>query len=170
MIELREITKDNYEECLHLKVAESQKAFVSSNVHSLAQARVYYETAFPFAVYADETMVGFIMLGYYEVKGYYTLWKFMIDERYQNKGYGKKALRLGIDYLVNRFQVKEVYTAYYAANHIARNLYASVGFRETGEVVGNEVGMRLTVSDMQDIGFAVEDSGKLERIQEADTT
>lgn len=22
-------------------------------------------------------MVGFIMLGYYEVKGYYTLWKFM---------------------------------------------------------------------------------------------
>ncbi|MDE6621419.1 MAG: GNAT family N-acetyltransferase [Lachnospiraceae bacterium] len=42
-------------------------------------------------------MVGFIMLGYYEVEGYYTLWKFMIDEKYQNKGYGKRALRLGID-------------------------------------------------------------------------
>lgn len=90
------------------------------------------------------------MLGYYEAEGYYTLWKFMIDEKYQNKGYGKRALRHGIDYLVNRFQAKEVYTAYYAANRIARHLYASIGFRETGEIVGNEAGMRLIVSDMQD--------------------
>lgn len=148
MVELREITKENYEECLDLKVAESQKAFVSSNVHSLAQAWAYYDTAYPFAIYADDTMVGFLMLGYYEVGEYYTLWKFMIDEKYQKKGYGKKALRLGIDYLVNRFQVKEVYTAYYATNRIARNLYASIGFRETGEVEGNQVGMKLIVSDM----------------------
>lgn len=150
MVELREITKENYDECLHLKTAESQKAFVSSTAHSLAQAWVYYDTAFPFAIYADNTMVGFIMLGYYEAGGYYTLWKFMIDEKYQNKGYGKRALRLGIAYLVNRFQVKEIYTAYYATNRIARNLYASVGFRETGETVGNEVGMKLIVSDMHD--------------------
>lgn len=102
-------------------------------------------------VYADKTMVGFIMLGYYEAEGYYTLWKFLIDEKYQKKGYGKKALRLGIDYLVNRFQVKEVYTAYHAANRIARNLYASIGFRETGEIVGDEVGMKLIVSDMHDL-------------------
>lgn len=84
---------------------------------------------------------------------YYTLWKFLIDEKYQNKGYGKKALRLGVDYLVNRFGVKEVYTAYYASNRIARNLYASIGFRETGEIVGNEVGMKLIVSDMHDSSY-----------------
>lgn len=149
MVELREITKENYEECLNLNVAENQKDYVSSNVHSLAQAWIYYDTAFPFAVYADGTMVGFIMLGYYEVKEYYTLWKFMIDEKYQNKGYGKKALRLGIDYLVDRFKVKEIYTAYYATNTIARNLYASIGFRETGEIVGDQIGMKLIVSNME---------------------
>ena len=148
MVELREITKENYEECLNLNLAESQKNFVSSTAYSLAQAWIYYDTAFPFAIYANNTMVGFIMLGYYEVGGYYTLWKFMVDEKYQKKGYGKKALWLGIDYLVNRFQVKEVYTAYYATNRIARNLYASIGFRETGEVEGNQVGMKLIVSDM----------------------
>ena len=150
MVELRKITKENYEECLNLNIADSQKNFVSSTVHSLAQAWVYYDTAFPFAIYANNTMVGFIMLGYYEIKGYYTLWKFMIDEKYQNKGYGKKALKLGINYLVNRFKVKEVYTAYYAANRIARDLYASIGFCETGEIVGNEIGMKLIVSDMDD--------------------
>ena len=106
MVVLREITKENYEECLNLNIADSQKNFVSSTAHSLAQAWVYYNTAFPFAVYADDVMVGFIMLGYYEEQGYYTLWKFLIDEKYQNKGYGKKALKLGIDYLVNRFNVK----------------------------------------------------------------
>ena len=147
MVELREITKGNYEECLSLNVADSQKCFVSTNAHSLAQAWVYRDTAFPFAVYSDNTMVGFIMLGYYEAKGYYTLWKFMIDEKYQNKGYGRKALKLGIDYLVNRFQVEEVYTAYYSSNDVARNLYRSFGFCETGEVVGNEIGMKLIVSD-----------------------
>lgn len=88
------------------------------------------------------------MLGYYEAGGYYTLWKLLIDEKYQNKGYGKRAVRLGIDYLVNRFKVKEVYTAYYVTNRIARNLYASIGFRETREIVGNQIGMKLIVSDM----------------------
>lgn len=148
MVELREITKENYEECLNLNIAENQEDFVSSTVHSLAQAWVYYDTAFPFAVYVNNTMVGFIMLGYYEAGGYYTLWKLLIDEKYQNKGYGKRAVGLGIDYLVNRFKVKEVYTAYYATNRIARNLYASIGFRETGEIVGNQIGMKLIVSDM----------------------
>lgn len=148
MVELRKITKENYEECLNLNIAESQKDFVSSTAHSLAQAYIYYDTAFPFAIYANDTMVGFIMLGYYEVGGYYTLWKFMIDEKYQNKGYGKKALKLGIDYLVNRFKVKEVYTAYYITNRIARNLYASVGFCETGEIDGKQIGMKLIVRDM----------------------
>ena len=147
MVELRAITKDNYEECLNLSVADSQKNFVSSNSHSLAQAWVYYNTAFPFAIYADNIMVGFIMLGYYEAEKYYTLWKLMIDTKYQNKGYGKRALKLGIDYLVNRFNVKEVYTAYEMNNSIAKKLYTSVGFRETGEVAGNGVGMKLIVDD-----------------------
>lgn len=152
MVELRKITKENYEECLRLSVADSQKTFVSSTVHSLAQAWVYYDTAFPFAIYADDIMVGFIMLGYYELKNHYTLWKFMIDKRYQNKGYGRIALKLGIRYLVDNFNVKEIFTAYESTNSIARNLYASLGFRETGEVVGNEVGMRLILNDLTDNG------------------
>ncbi|MCH5263123.1 MAG: GNAT family N-acetyltransferase [Lachnospiraceae bacterium] len=150
MVELKEITKDNYEECLNLSVADNQRNFVSSNVHSLAQAWVYYNTAFPFAIYADNIMVGFIMLGYYEAQNYYTIWKLMIDTHYQNKGYGKIALKLGIDYLVNHFNVKEIYTAYEMNNSVAKKFYRSFGFRETGVVVGNDVGMKLIVKGMSD--------------------
>lgn len=44
MVELKEITRDNYEECLRLRVAAGQRAFVSSTEHSLAQAWVFRET------------------------------------------------------------------------------------------------------------------------------
>lgn len=148
MVELRKITKENYEECLALRIAENQQKFVSSTVHSLAQAWVYYDTAYPFAVYADGVMVGFIMLGFWEKKNQYTLWRFLIDEKYQNKGYGRAALKLGIDFLVERFGATEIYTGYECSNRVARNLYASFGFRETGVTEGNMVEMRLVVADL----------------------
>ena len=138
MIELKEITSENIDEVLALKVDEGQKSFVSSNGDSLAQAYVYSKTAFPFAVYDNDTIVGFIMMGYYEVKSYYTLWKFMIDSRYQHKGYGRKALELGIKYLQDRFDVTEVYTGVVPGNTVAKKLYKSVGFKDTGLI---ELGM-----------------------------
>lgn len=145
MVELREITRENYEECLALKVAEDQKNFVSPTMYSLAEAWVFYRTAYPFAVYAEGRMVGFLMLGYYEERNQYTLWRFLIDQRYQKRGYGRKALELGMKYLVDRFGVKEVYTAYVKGNRVARDLYASFGFRETGESDEKQVEMKWVV-------------------------
>ncbi len=132
MINLKPVTKDNLDDVLALKVAETQKGFVSTNAESLAQAYVYSETAWPFAVYDDETLVGFIMMGYYEVKHYYTLWKFMIDQRYQNKGYGRKALELGLAFIREKFHPEEIYTGVAPGNSVAKGLYESVGFADTG--------------------------------------
>lgn len=75
MVELREITEDNFEEVINLKVSKNQESFVSSVAYSLAQAWAYKETAFPFAIYENEVPVGFVMLGYYKAKNYDTLWK-----------------------------------------------------------------------------------------------
>ncbi len=132
MINLKPVTKDNLDDVLALKVAETQKGFVSTNAESLAQAYVYSETAWPFAVYDDETLVGFIMMGYYEAKHYYTLWKFMIDQRYQNKGYGRKALELGLAFIREKFHPEEIYTGVAPGNSVAKGLYESVGFADTG--------------------------------------
>lgn len=145
MVELRLITKENYEECLSLKVAESQMSFVASNIYSLAQAWVYQKDAYPFAIYADDLMVGFIMMSYYEDAGHYDLWRFMIDEKYQNKGYGKAALKLAIKYMIDTFNVKELYTSFVPGNTGAKHLYKSLGFNETGELDGDEIVMRLLI-------------------------
>ena len=137
MVELRTITKDNLEDVLRLTVAEHQKAFVSSTAHSLAQAYIYRDTAFPFAIYSNETLVGFIMLGYYKEKKQYTLWKLLIDEKYQNQGYGKYAVQKGITYLTNTFDAKEIYVGVSSENDRAKQLYASIGFDATGFVENN---------------------------------
>ena len=134
MVELREITEDNFDEVIELRVSEDQEGFVSSVVYSLAQAWVYKETAFPFAIYADEVPVGFVMLGYYKSRNQYTLWKFLIDKHYQNRGYGKEALRLAIKYLVETFGVSEIYTGVALGNAVAKKLYNSIGFVETGVI------------------------------------
>ncbi len=141
MVELRKITKENLDDVLNLKVSGIQKEFVSSNAHSLAQAWVYQNTAFPFAIYNDNTLVGFIMLGYYEEKNQYTLWKFMIDEKFQNKGYGRQALRLAVEFLKNNFKVKSVFTGCAFDNNAAKAFYRSFGFRETG--VTDEVSLEM---------------------------
>ena len=146
MVELRKIDKSNYNECLALKVSDDQKNYVASNTYSLAQAWVYYNTAFPFAIYADNEMVGFVMMGYFEDKNIYTIWRFMIDARYQNKGYGKAALNLSVEYLRKEYNVNEIYLSFVIGNARAEKLYADAGFEKTGEIEDGEIVMKLSVN------------------------
>ena len=143
MVVLKEITRKNLDEVLALSVAEHQKSYVSTTAESLAQAYVYRETAFPFAIYANEKPVGFIMLGYYEPRKQYTLWKFLIDKEHQGKGYGKEALKQGVTYLKEQFDAKEIYTGVSLGNEAAKGLYKSVGFVETGLVEDGMEELRL---------------------------
>ena len=137
MVHLEPVTIDNLDEVLSLTVHDSQKGFVSTTAESLAQAYVYKDTAFPFAVYDGREVVGFIMMGYYEAKHYYTLWKLLIDRNHQHKGYGRKALELGIAFLKDRFHATEIYTGGSPGNLAAKSLYHSVGFQDTGVFENN---------------------------------
>ena len=143
MVSIRSITTDNLDAVLSLSIYEDQRGYVSTTAESLAQAYVYQDTAFPFAIYDDETIVGFIMMGYYKEKEYYTLWKLLIDKDHQNKGYGRKALELGIAFLKENFQVKDIYTGVSPGNGVAKKLYESVGFQETGLFENNMLELRL---------------------------
>jgi diamine N-acetyltransferase len=143
MVELKEITAENYDDCLKLEVSDSQKNFVASNMYSLAQAWVFYNTAYPFAIYAGDEMVGFIMMGYYKPKGIYNIWRFMIDKRFQNKGYGKAALLLAVKYIREKYNASELYLSFEPEKSTAGKLYNSIGFARTGEVDDGEIVMCL---------------------------
>lgn len=138
-VELREITRDNWRECARLKVAESQRNFVATNINSLAMA-IYEPDLYPRAIYNDEgQMVGFISYGWWEDQGAWWIARVMVDERYQGRGYGKAAIQRVIDLVDREHPGKELGLAYVPANESARALYLSMGFVETGESLGDEV-------------------------------
>lgn len=128
MIRLEEITPDNYKECVGLRVAEDQKNFVSSNLESLAKAYIYRECVETFAIYKDDLMVGFMMLTLNKINRNYFLWQFMMDEKYQGKGYGRQALNLLVEQLKRDRTCESLITTYKIGNSQSKHLYESVGF------------------------------------------
>lgn len=59
MIKLRTIDEDNYRDCLNLSASATNPNFVDSVTYSLAEAWVFYKDTKPFAIYADEKIIGF---------------------------------------------------------------------------------------------------------------
>ena len=118
---------------------------MASNVFSLAQAWLYYGYVFPFAIYADDVLVGFVMMGHDKEAQRYTIWRFMIDAKYQKNGYGKTALNMIIEYMKKEFSVKEIFLSFEPDNKVAEKLYIAAGFKKTGEMDGDEIVMRLEI-------------------------
>ena len=153
MIHLEKLTYENFYDVFELKVKKAQYPFVASNLFSVAEAYVTEANGghvFPFAIYNDKKIVGFIQLAYGEnadqdgvsmEKDSYEIWRFMIDKRYQGRGYGKEALKQAIDYIKTFPCGKAEYCwiSYEPENVVAKNLYASFGFAETGEMCGDEI-------------------------------
>jgi diamine N-acetyltransferase len=141
MITLRDINGDNIYECLDLEVDENQRDFVALNAKSLAEARLFGEIARSFAIYSDETMVGFVMLDLdYFADGtkVCALWRLMIDKRYQGKGYGKAAMEVVLTYVNGVIKPNVFRTSVVPGNEAARRLYIGLGFVPNGEFEGGE--------------------------------
>jgi diamine N-acetyltransferase len=143
-VSLREITPENFKECLELKVADDQVLFVAPNVKSIAISKVF-PACLPFAVYADDQMVGFVMYGFDAKDGRFYLERLMIDEKFQGRGYGKAATLEVIERLKQNDDCKEIYLSIYSENTNAEKLYTSIGFERTGEISQGEIVMRLII-------------------------
>lgn len=154
-ITLEKISYKNYIKTVWgLKVTPKQKHYVASNMCSLAEAYVAITNgavALPFAICRNNKPIGFLMIGYsvneddswkdenpvfFEIaKNSYCLWRFMIDKRYQGKGYGRKAMELALGFIQTKpcGDAKYVWLSYEPENEVAKKLYASFGFKEAPE-------------------------------------
>lgn len=159
MLHLEKITPANVWDVIDLKVKKHQKSFVASNDISIVQAYSAIGTkcvAMPFAICNEKRPVGFLMIGFNEavlydyydevdapeiLKNNYSIWRFMIDKRYQGRGYGKEAMLLALDYVRTFPCGKAEYCSlsYEPENDVAAKLYHSFGFKENGETDGDEI-------------------------------
>ena len=135
-ITFREITSDNYSQVLNLKITPEQEAakFVSPVVRSLADAWFYREEgiAYPKAVYADEDLVGFIMYELDTEEHQVFIWRFLIDQRYQGKGYGRQTIEVVMEMAKEQAQITKVVADYVDGNEPMKKILLDLGFEETG--------------------------------------
>jgi len=152
-VTLEEITDENRGAVLALHVAPGQGRFVSSVPDSLAEA-ADYPHAKPWyrAVFASGEPagpVGFVMVSWNcepqppEIIGPWFLWKLLIDERYQGRGYGAAVVR-HIAELVRAEGATELLTSYVPEDDGPAGFYRRLGFVPTGEFdASGEVIVRL---------------------------
>ena len=154
MLHLQPIDSQNVEAILALSVREEQRDFVASNTDSIIEAYIaitHNGDAFPFGIFDGDVPVGFLMIGYGVddcwqdapaiARGNYNLWRLMIDQKHQGRGYGRAALQLALDFIRTQpcGPAEWVWLSYEPQNAAARALYHSFGFEETGAWDGEEV-------------------------------
>lgn len=132
MITLQDIDRNNFDECIDLKPSEEQRKFMATNLYSIAESK-FLPGFVTKAIYNDEDMVGFAMYGVDPDDGNYWIYRFMIDERFQRRGFGVQGMQLIIEDIQSRTDRTDVIMlGYQPANEGAKKLYAKVGFIEEG--------------------------------------
>lgn len=154
MLRIEKVNGKNVWEILKLTVKEEQMNFVASNDISIIEAYTSITGggyAFPFGIYYNNLLVGFLMVGY-GIDDYwedapkiannnYNLWRLMIDKKYQHKGYGKGAVKLALDFIRTKpcGEAEYCWLSYEPDNIVAKKLYRLFGFVETGDSDGEEL-------------------------------
>jgi diamine N-acetyltransferase len=146
MLEIHPVDKDNWRALIKLQVREDQKHFVASNLFSIAEAQFGDDSEghwdfYPYGIYDGDTPVGFLMYGYNfeHPKQQAFVIRLMVDEKFQSKGYGRFGMQKMLEIFRADERIKVVGISYEPENEAARRLYASLGFVEPGEMVGEEV-------------------------------
>ncbi len=132
-MEFRKIDKSNYQDCILLKVDESQERFVADNTRSLVEA-AFEDGLYTLGIYHEDEMIGFVLYDYDETFPGWSMSRFMIGKQHQGKGYGKQAVIEFLDRFKAQHDADKIYISVSLDNPVARKLYSNIGFEETKEI------------------------------------
>ena len=135
-MKLISVTEDNWMDVASLSVKEEQKGYVAPAIGILARGYVYRDCNVKIYVFEnDGIIVGTALVREFtdEPLGY-DLQQFMVDERYQGKGYGSRALQLILDELRIENHYDHVELCVKKADTEAIRLYEKQGFIDSGYI------------------------------------
>ena len=133
---LMSVTEDNWMDVASLSVKEEQKGYVAPAIGILARGYVYRDCNVKIYVFEnDGIIVGTALVREFtdEPLGY-DLQQFMVDKRYQRKGYGSQALQMILDELRKEGHYDHVELCVKKADTEAIRLYEKHGFVDSGYV------------------------------------
>lgn len=131
---------EDIEDALSLALAPGQENYVMPADFSLAQAYVDRENNVPFLIRRGGEAVGFLMLRFpvWQEDPDVYCWRVLIDASHQGEGLGRAACALAME-IFKKLGAKRVDLAVEETNEASMRLYASLGFRYTGEHDGDEL-------------------------------
>ena len=141
-LKLIPVTAENWREAVFLTTDPDgriplDEKWIANNAFSLLQC--VYDRDWDCRLLMDgERSVGFLFYGYDRDTDHYLLCRYMIDVKYQNKGYGKAFLPLAVELIRNQYGCRDVYTSVHDDNAHALHLYTSFGFERTEEMDAEE--------------------------------
>jgi len=102
MIRITDVTEENWLDVAGLSVKEEQKGFLAPAIGILARGYVYRNcNARVWVIENDEAVVGAALVREFDDEPLgYDLQQFMIDGRYQGRGFGSRALEAILDALI----------------------------------------------------------------------
>lgn len=145
-VTLREVTRDTVRTVCRLRVAPDQERFVAPVSVSIAEAYFEREHAWFRAIYAGETPVGFLQLWDDPVEPEYYLWRFLIDHRYQGRGYGRGAIARLVEHVRTRPNASVLRVSYVPGEGSPGEFYHKLGFVDTGEIHDGELESALDLT------------------------
>lgn len=158
VVQLRDIvTAEDRARALAVRRGPGDDRFVASVEKSFADALQSPEASPRFWTIADgDEVVGFVMISDGvpaatieadpTIIGPYFLWRLLIDEHHQRRGYGTATLDALVAYLRDRPGATELYTSCVPGDGTPQPFYERYGFVPTGRVVEDEVVLRLALS------------------------
>lgn len=139
VVTLRPVDAGSWRDVAALTVAPGQERFVAAPAYYLALC-AYGDVWRPMAVQdADDLVVGFLMWGIDEQDGSCWLGGVLVDRSQQCRGVGRAAVAEALRTLRPTTEAAGYALSYHPDNVVAKGLYASLGFVETGEVDDDEV-------------------------------
>ncbi|MGG4663680.1 GNAT family N-acetyltransferase [Providencia vermicola] len=129
MVTLEVLTQENWENCADLQVLQEQSEFIAPNIYSIAEAQFLPGFVVKGICYRHK-MVGMLMYGIDPDDGNYWIYRLMVDQHHQKKGYAKQAMALLIDEIKekNIQKVPFLMVGYHTKNTNAHYFYQRVGF------------------------------------------
>ena len=153
-VQLREIaTDDERRAVLALRRGPGQERYLGS-MESHFEDAAEEPRAKPrmWSVYDGDQLVGFVMISDgieqldEDLVGPYFLWRLLIDERFQGRGYGAATIDAIVDYLRERPGAEILFTSCKAGVGSPQGFYLRYGFALTGETKWGEDLLGLDLS------------------------
>ena len=136
------VNGENWFAVTQLRVRQDQQDFVMDNSFSLAQA-AYMPRLYPVAVLCDGAPVGFALYGWDADYPGWSVYRLMVDAKWQGRGIGRRALAQVIDRVRQQPDAPCLYISAEPENAAALKLYESMGFALTGEIIEGEVALKM---------------------------